>query len=289
MSNRRGSHVGPARLRFDFTHPKALDSEHIRQVERLVNDQIKKGVEVAARMVSRHQAEEAGATALFGEKYGEQVRIIDIPDFSLELCGGTHVGNTAEIGFFKILAESALASGVRRIEAATSVRALDFIDARLTSLETIERNFHAKGEALHKRLQGMREDLAEQERENEKLLKKIQTLGAAGMFADMGTIGSTPFKHVEAEEGDDIRTIGHFFTDKHPRGVALMTKETGGKLAVLLVSSNGIDCSCVLKKVLHPLGGRGGGKATGAQGSVTIAHKKELVENLIVELERLLA
>jgi alanyl-tRNA synthetase len=133
----KGSLVDPERLRFDFSHFEPVTPQQLHEIETLVNDQIRANAAVETRIMPVDQAMQMGAMALFGEKYGDQVRVLSIGDFSVELCGGTHVTRAGDIGVFKILSETGIAAGVRRIEAVTGARALDYIDATEKGLSEV--------------------------------------------------------------------------------------------------------------------------------------------------------
>ncbi|MFL5784569.1 MAG: alanine--tRNA ligase, partial [Bacteriovoracaceae bacterium] len=156
-----GSSVGPERLRFDFTHSEALKPEELAQVEELVNSAVASSLTVKATQMTKDQATKKGAMALFGEKYGDEVRVLEMGDFSIELCGGTHVSNTGEIGLFKILIETSLASGVRRIEAITSTTAINYLLNRSKILGEVEKQFAAKEEKVLEKLSALFADTRE--------------------------------------------------------------------------------------------------------------------------------
>ena len=130
----KGSLVDAQRTRFDFSHNEPMTPAQIREVETLVNDEIRRNVEVSARIMKHDEAIKSGAMALFGEKYGDEVRVISMGDFSTELCGGTHVKRTGDIGFFKIVAETGIAAGIRRIEAVTGPGALEWVQQQEAKL-----------------------------------------------------------------------------------------------------------------------------------------------------------
>ena len=129
----------PERLRFDFTNFEPVSVQQLADVEALVNEEILKGVDVEISHMSLDEAKKAGAMALFSEKYGDVVRVVKVPDFSMELCAGSHVKNVGQIGMFKIVSETGVASGVRRIEAVTSAGALEFVDERLAEMDEVAR------------------------------------------------------------------------------------------------------------------------------------------------------
>lgn len=267
-----GSAVSYDRLRFDFTHPEAVKKDELRKVERLVNEQILKGTEVCAEVMSKDQAMEKGAMALFGEKYGDEVRVIDIPGFSVEFCGGTHVANTSEIGLFSIISESSLSAGVRRIEAVASNGAFERVSKRMETLDTLESKLKVKGEDVVGRVDQFMKDLKDKQKEIQELKEKIQAQSSGDLFANPETIkGDLVFKAVAAPEGSDVRKLGDLFIDKNPKGVVLITTVKGDKASVLLKTFKGnkdINCSTILKGALDANGGRGGGKPDMAQGSV---------------------
>lgn len=134
--NQAGSYVAPDRLRFDFTHFEALSKDQLAQVEQLANDYIMRSLDVSTYNTSLKEARESGVTALFGEKYGEEVRVVNVGDFSLELCGGCHVKNTAEIGFVKITTETSVGANARRIEACTSYDAYKYCNEIIGQVDT---------------------------------------------------------------------------------------------------------------------------------------------------------
>ena len=194
-----GSSVGPERLRFDFTHPESMTREQISKVEKMVNDQIKKAQKVTPAIMSKDEAMQKGAMALFGEKYGDEVRVIDVPGFSVELCGGTHVNSTGDIGYFKILSESSLATGVRRIEAVTSNGAFEYCDRKLRVLEKLETSFSAKDDVLLAKVAQLQESLQSQNKEIRELKDKLQSFSAQNLLENTKSLkNGTPYKHIEA-------------------------------------------------------------------------------------------
>ncbi|MBT7611044.1 MAG: alanine--tRNA ligase [Bacteriovoracaceae bacterium] len=283
-----GSNVGPKRLRFDFTHPESLSREELKQVEKVVNDQIKKQVLVNHQVMTKDEAMKLGAMALFGEKYGDKVRVINIQEFSIELCGGTHVKNTSEIGYFKILSESSLASGVRRIEAVSNLGAYEYVDSKLEVLDQMELSFSSKGHVLLEKLNQLQENLLQANKVIKSLKEKIQITNAHSMFEDVSKIrNNLDFKHIEANEDDDIKKIGDLFIDKFPKGVVLVTALKGPKAAILLKTFKGnkdLKCSDLLREAISTFGGKGGGKPDMAQGSVDADKYKEFVSDLTTRL-----
>jgi alanyl-tRNA synthetase len=280
-----GSHVGPERLRFDFTHPEAMTKEQISEVEALVNEQVKQQTDVAPKIMAKDEAMKMGAMALFGEKYGSQVRVIDIPGFSVELCGGTHVQNTSDIGYFKILSEASLASGVRRIEAVTNSGAYEYVDEKLATLEKLEALFNSKGDLLLKNAKNLQDNLSGANKEIKSLKDKLQTISAQSMFDGVQNISNDlVFKHIELDSEDDMRKVGDLFIDKFKNGVCLITQAKGDKLGVILKTfknNKSLNCSNILKESMNKFSGRGGGKPDMAQGSVDLNKKNEFVQDVI--------
>lgn len=283
-----GSFVGPERLRFDFTHPEAVTKEQLRKVEKLVNSEINKSTQVCAEVMTKDQAMAKGATALFGEKYGNEVRVIDIPGFSIELCGGTHVSNTNEIGLFNIVTETSLAAGIRRIEALTSEGAIQRVDQRMNNLDEIESLLKVRGEKALERIEQFMSDIKAKNKEIKELKEKLQSANSDDLFKDTKEIkGGLTYKAIQAPEGSDIRKLGDLYLSKFPKGVCLITSSKGDKASVLLKTFKGnkdINCSNVLKDVLSALGGRGGGKPDMAQGSCDAGQISELENKVMTNL-----
>lgn len=283
-----GSYVGPERLRFDFTHPEGLSSEELRTVEKLVNEQIDHATPVGAQIMSKDAAQAKGAMALFGEKYGDEVRVIDIGDFSLELCGGVHVKETSEIRYFKIVSESSLASGVRRIEAVTGQEALKLATAAQEQMASVEKLLEARGDQAINRLQTLLNESAQKSKELQKLKLSLQSQKASGLFNEVDTLANgISFKTASVDEGSDLRNLGDQFAKKHPEGTLLLSAPKGDQRLVLLKTGKGnknIHCGKILKATLEAFGSRGGGKPDMAQGSVEASKwadfEKAIVDSL---------
>ena len=279
-----GSFVGPERLRFDFTQPEALKKDQILKIENLVNAEIEKATSVASAVMTKDQATEKGAMALFGEKYGDEVRVIEIPGFSIELCGGTHVGNTSEIECFKILSEGSLSSGVRRIEAITSTRCKEYLRERNQTLETLEGLFKVKDEALIERLKSLKEEVASKTKEINKLQEKLQAAKSDDLFQNMKTTkDGQPFKVIELAEGQDLRKMADLFIEKFPKGVAVMTSKKGDRGSVIIKTFRGNDkvhSSNLLRDTLSKFDGKGGGKPDMAQGSVDVSKLSSVISEI---------
>ena len=177
----KGSLVDETRTRFDFSHPKPLTSVELEQVENSVNNSIRGNANVQARVMGYDQAIETGAVALFGEKYGDEVRVIEMANFSTELCGGTHVKRTGDIGLFKITAQGGVASGVRRIEATTAQGALDYIHRRDSQFDEISTLLKVAPDEANDRLLQILDNV----RNLEKELVRVKSKVASGQGEDM--------------------------------------------------------------------------------------------------------
>jgi alanyl-tRNA synthetase len=171
--NQAGSLVAPDRLRFDFTHIGAMTDEELREVERRVNEQVWKNTQVTITYKPLDEAKAMGAMALFGEKYGEIVRVVAVSDYSLELCGGTHVNSTGEIGLFKIVSESGIGSGTRRIEAVTGRHAFAYLEKQIGILNDVATLLKTTPAQVIDRVEQLQEKLKELSRENESLRDKL--------------------------------------------------------------------------------------------------------------------
>ncbi len=279
-----GSSVGPDRLRFDFTHSEALKPEEIARVEDLVNSAVARTLPVSADVMTKDEATKKGAMALFGEKYGDKVRVLTMGDFSCELCGGTHVKNTSEIGLFKIIIETSLASGVRRIEAITSSNAIDYLLNRSKILGEVEKNFAVKEEKVLEKISALFSDVKEKNKAIETLNDKLQNFESQSLFNDQKAIRNgmtlTVAKASSADQGS-MRKLGDIFVDKFPKGVLFLYAIEADKVSFIMKtnkSNTTLDCSAILKQVMPMINGRGGGKPDNAQGSGDAAKTTDLIK-----------
>jgi alanyl-tRNA synthetase len=279
-----GSSVGPERLRFDFTHSEALKLEEIAKVEELVNSAVHKSLPVMADQMTKDEATKKGAMALFGEKYGDKVRVLTMGDFSCELCGGTHVKNTNEIGLFKIIVETSLASGVRRIEAITSSNAIDYLLNRSKILSEVEKNFAVKEEKVLDKISSLFADVKEKNKLIETLNDKVQSFESQNLFNEHRPIKNgmslTIAKSPNSDQGN-MRKLGDIFVDKFPKGVLFLYAIDGDKVSFIMKTNKAntsVDCAAILKQVMPMINGRGGGKPDNAQGSGDAPKTQELIK-----------
>jgi alanyl-tRNA synthetase len=267
-----GSLVGPSRFRFDFSHFQQMTSEELREVEKQVNESIRKNLPLITYELTYDEAVAKGALAFFGEKYGEKVRMIDISGHSMELCGGTHVSMTGEIGIFKILSESSVAAGVRRIEALTAQGALDYIEAmenwRIEIAKTLKAQPSEAAEKIKK--------LMERVRALEKDLRNAMSgRSEGGDVADLASqareiagIGVL-VKKVDVPDRKMLAELAEKYRDKL-QGVVLLAAELDGKIALVAAVhkslSGKVSAGDIAKKTSEILGGKGGGRPDFAQG-----------------------
>jgi alanyl-tRNA synthetase len=265
-----GSVVTADKLRFDFTHLQAMTKEEIQKAEDLVNQEIQKSHNVEANIMNMEDAQKKGAMALFGEKYGNVVRVLSMGDFSTELCGGVHVHNTGDIGLITILSESSLATGVRRIEATTSETAINYLSHRSQLLKKFEGMFQDKEERALGKLENLFKDLKDKQKEIEALKDKIQLSESKDLFNNIETISGIDTVVVEAAADSDLRKLSDLFINKHQNGAIVLYNVSGEKATVLVRSSKGaakLNAGEALKEILIVVNGRGGGKPDIAQGS----------------------
>ena len=268
-----GSLVEPDRLRFDLTHFSAITPEELERVNEIVGDWILDGMDVTVSEMSMAQAKASGATALFSEKYGDVVRVVNMGGKSVELCGGTHVDNTAKIGPFRITGESSVASGVRRVEAITG-------KAYLREMETVNRRMYAAAEVLHAKpadliakAKGFTAELKEARQNVERMKEKIlhsdvdRFLYASKNIGGIKVITTT---RTDLEAGD-LRKLGDFLRDKDPDTVAVLATVTESKVTFVAVCgknavARGIRAGDLVRAVSAVTGGKGGGKPDSAMG-----------------------
>ena len=278
--NQAGSYVGPDRLRFDFSHFSPLTEEELAQVEDIVNEKILDAVDVEISQQDLEKAKEMGAMALFGEKYGKIVRVVNVPGYSMELCGGVHVSNTSHIGLFKILSESSVGAGVRRIEAVTGRGAL----AYTRELEDLigEASAAVKGRPnnLVTRINALQEDLRAEKHRADEMEKKLVAAQAASVTADAKEVKGVPFlaQEVKVQDVDALRKMGDTLRDKTGGGVVLAAPMSADKVNILVMASKeavqkGIHAGKIAKGVAQAMGGNGGGRPDMAQAGGKDASK----------------
>lgn len=278
--NQAGSYVGPDRLRFDFSHFSPLTEEELVQVEDIVNEKILDAVDVEISQQDLEKAKEMGAMALFGEKYGKIVRVVNVPGYSMELCGGVHVSNTSHIGLFKILSESSVGAGVRRIEAVTGRGAL----AYTRELEDLigEASAAVKGRPnnLVTRINALQEDLRAEKHRADEMEKKLVAAQAASVTADAKEVKGVPFlaQEVKVQDVDALRKMGDTLRDKTGGVVVLAAPMSADKVNILVMASKeavqkGIHAGKIAKGVAQAMGGNGGGRPDMAQAGGKDASK----------------
>ncbi len=275
-AHQAGSLVEPDRLRYDFTHFSAVTPEELNQISRLVSEMILDGLDVDIREMPIDQARELGAIALFGEKYGDVVRVVNMGGRSIELCGGTHVDNTAKIGPFRILSESSVASGVRRIEAVTGQVCLDLVDelnARI--LQAAEALKTTPAELFHKAQSSMAE-IRELHQVIDRMKDKLLAGDVDSLLFSAKEVGGLKVITGSRQDTDaaDLRKLGDFLRDKAPNVVAVLGAVNGEKVTLLAVCgknavAQGVKAGDIIKSIAPIVGGKGGGKPDSAMGGGT--------------------
>ena len=267
-----GSYVDSERSRFDFTHFQALTSDEIRQVESIVNTEILKGNTISVNETDMDTAVSMGAIALFGEKYGETVRVIKMGDFSCELCGGTHLDNTAKMGLFKITSESSVAAGIRRIEATTGYGVLDLIYNRETLIQnTLQQLKVANFIDLPKRAEQLQNEYRTAKHEIEKLNTKLAAAQIDELLKDMIDVDGLKVitRKTNGMSIDILRTLGDELKARFPEIVAVISVDLDDKLNFIGVCgkyavARGAHAGNILKQVSEITGGKGGGRPDSA-------------------------
>ena len=270
--NQAGSLVAPDRLRFDFTHFAAVTPEELAAIEAEVNAKILANLVVQADMMSYDEAIAQGATALFDEKYGDAVRVISIADYSQELCGGTHVRQTGEIGLLKILSEGAVAAGVRRIEAVTGKAALQHVAEGERILNQVAQELQTTPREVVEKLERLQLQIKQLERENASLQEKLAASSASELVERAETIDGLKVlvSEVTARDASALRTIGDQLKTKLGSGVIVLGSKVDGKVLFLAMVSpeavdRGIHAGNIVREAAKVAGGGGGGRPDMAQ------------------------
>ena len=285
-----GSLVEPGRLRFDFSHNQAMTPDEIKEVEAIVNKEIGEDLKVNTEVMSLEDAKKTGAMALFGEKYGETVRVVNMGDWSIELCGGTHVPNTGVIGTFKIVSEQGIAAGVRRIEALTSVGAIEYyndIEKRFIEAAKLAKTDPAK---LSDKITSMMEEIKTLQAENNSLKDKMAKAAASSAddaVVEVGDIKVLPMA-VQGVDPNALRTLGDDYKAKLGKSVIIMASDMGGKVSLIVMASDdavaaGVHAGNIIKAIAPIVGGGGGGRPNMAQAGGKDASKIQDALNAGVE------
>lgn len=267
-----GSYVDADRLRFDFSHFSAMTPEEIQKVEDLVNSQIAAGLEVRTDVMGIEEAKKTGAMALFGEKYGDNVRVVRMGDFSTELCGGTHVPNTSVISYMKIISESGVAAGVRRIEALTGAGLVKYFNNIENELYKASKAAKSEPSQLSKKIQSMQEEIKSLHSENEKLKAKLANEAAGDADSQIQEINGIKLLAMSVPDVDmnGLRNLGDQMKTKIGEGVVVLASQAGGKVSLLAMATGqamakGAHAGNLIKEIAALVGGGGGGRPNMAQ------------------------
>ncbi len=275
-----GSLVEPDRLRFDFTHFESITPEQLLAVDTFVNDAILRGIPVVTEVLPIEEAKKKGAIAMFGEKYGDVVRVVEMGDVSMEFCGGTHLDNTAKVGLFRIKSEGSVASGVRRIEAITGRQTLEELRSGQEKLLRAAQLLKTTSNELESRIGGMLSEMKEIRSQLEKF-KEQASLGEARSFLTSAK-EVKGLKLVTAQrdgmDANALRKLGDFLRDKEPKIVGVLASVNDGKVTLLAVCgkeavASGIKAGDIIKAIAPICGGKGGGKPDSAMGGGTEVSK----------------
>ena len=282
----KGSLVDSERLRFDFSHGEAVSPEQIRKIEHIVNSEVLKNTEVTTDVMGMEDAKAKGAMALFGEKYGDSVRVVSIgAEFSVELCGGTHVSRTGDIGLLKVSAETSVAAGVRRIESLTGMKALEFCDNQQDSITDIASIVRGSRTTVGDKVQGIVDENRRLQKDIEKLKNKLANAAGSDLMADLRQINGVGVLAtvVDGADAKSLRGVGDQVRSKIQSGVFFLAAIEGEKAALVAgVTSDltgHIKAGDLLKFVTSQVGGKGGGRPDMAQGAANS------IENLPAALE----
>ena len=267
-----GSLVTPDRLRFDFTHFSAMTPEEIKKVEELVNQKIQENLDVVTQEMSLDEAKKTGAMALFGEKYGEKVRVVKMGDFSTELCGGTHVANTGTIHAFKILSEAGIAAGVRRIEALTGEGLMRYYENQEQELAEAAKAAKTTPADLKAKIESMLEEIKALHAENDKLKSKLANESLGDVMDQVRDVKGVKVLAAKVADVDmnGLRGLGDQLKDKLGEGVIVLASVQGDKVNLMVTATDeaqkkGAHAGNLVKAIAGLVGGGGGGRPNMAQ------------------------
>ena len=267
-----GSDVNEDRLRFDFSHFAAMTPEEIAQVEKIVNAKIAEAIPVVTEVMSLEEAKKTGAMALFGEKYGDNVRVVKMGDFSIELCGGTHVANTGSIGAFKIISESGVAAGVRRIEALTSKAVFEYYDKLEETINEAAKIAKTNPAGLVEKLEHLVAEMKELQSENESLKSKAAKDALGDVMNQVVEVNGVKLlaASVSGVDMNGLRDLGDQLKEKLGEGVVVLASDLEGKVNLVAMATDdamkkGAHAGNLIKAIAGKVGGGGGGRPNMAQ------------------------
>ncbi len=268
----QGSYQDELRTRFDFSYSSAMTADEIKQAEKLVNEKIQEDLAVNTKVMSLEEAKKTGAMALFGEKYGEEVRVVNMGDWSVELCGGTHVKKTSDIGFFKILSESGIAAGVRRIEAVTGRNVMSYYEGVEDTLNTAAKTAKSTPQELSSHIEKLMKEIKELRSENESLKSKAAKDALGNVIDNVQEIGGVKLLIADPEGVDmnGLRDLSDELKTKLSEGVVVLLSAAGDKVNVVISATEGAiakgaHAGNMIKEVAKCVGGGGGGRPGMAQ------------------------
>lgn len=291
-----GSFVDGNRLRFDFSHFSAMTDEEIAKVEQLVNEKIAENIEVVTSVMDIEEAKKSGAMALFGEKYGDKVRVVKMGEFSTELCGGTHVNNTGSIAAFKIISENGVAAGVRRIEAITGNGVLSYYSELESTLKSVAKLIKATPSNLEEKLEHLLMEMKSLQSENESLKSKLAKDALGDVMDQVIEVKGVKVlaAKVEGVDMNGLRDLGDQLKDKLTEGVVVLASAIDDKVSLMVTATDGAiklgaHAGNIVKDIASLIGGGGGGRPNMAQAGgknaagidAAIAKVKEVVQEQI--------
>lgn len=294
--NQAGSLVEPERLRFDITHFEPMTKEEIARVERIVNEFILDASPITAEVMNINDAKKMGAMALFGEKYGDEVRVVKMGDCSIELCGGTHLNNTSEVGMFKILSESGVAAGVRRIEAITGRAVYEYILKKDNLISEVVEILKAREDNILNKAQTMVEETKSLEKELHDIKSKLSMQDADSVLdskVEVNGVNLVTNKY-EGMDMDTLREAADVLRDKLENGVVVLANVCDGKISFVATASKeaiskGAHAGNLVREVAKIAGGKGGGRPNMAQAGASdeskideaLAHANEVLKSQV--------
>ncbi len=277
-----GSYVDDERLRFDFSHFEAVSEAELKEVEKIVNKEIMKANVVNTKVMDIEEAKKQGAIALFDNKYKDDVRVVSVGEFSKELCGGTHVGNSGEIGMFKIVSEAGVAAGIRRIEAVTGFKAMEYVNNKNDILKEVAQILKCNEKEIINKLNHQVLEMKEKEKEIEVLKLKLASGAEDDILNNVKEIKDIKVAAavVKDIDGNALRELGDKIRNNMQSGVVVLGSDYKGKVLFVAMATKdtvakGIHCGKIIKEIATIAGGGGGGRPDMAQAGGKDPNKLE--------------